>query len=207
MAIAMGVLFAGCGKTDNSADTANKETGGNAEESTVAQKDEESKDDIDIGEIKDLGDYFAAQQKIGEAYDENDPEAAAKMMESYVQLEGQMALDEFEKLESLDAPSDFPSGLIYNKGKITSSSDDSYEGYINKNITIETTDSLKTVKDFYKNLFSQSTWTITSQSSESDGASFEATDAAAIDASVSINADSYSKIASISILYSGDITE
>jgi hypothetical protein len=107
----------------------------------------------------------------------------------------------------VDAPSDFPMDLIYGKGKITSSSDSGDESYINKSIDIETTEDLKTVKDFYKNLFSQPTWKLTSQSNESDSASYYATDSAGIEANVYAYIDTYSKIVTISISYSGSITE
>jgi len=195
--MAIVAVFAGCGNTANPLTTAIKE----------AEKDQPgtASDTVDIGEVKDLSDYMAVQQKIGEAYDENDPEAAAKMMEAYAELEGQMALQEFEKVESMDAPSDFPMDLIYSKGKITSSSDSGDESYINKSIDIETTESLKTVKDFYKNLFSQPTWKLTSQSNESDSASYYATDSAGIEANVYIYTDTYSKIVTISVSYSGSI--
>lgn len=210
MVMAIVAFFVGCGNAVNPLTTAIKE----AEKDVATQpgvaseeKTESSSDEVEIGEIKDLSDLMTAQQKIGEAYDENDPEAAAKMMEAYAELEGQMALQEFEKTESVDAPSDFPTDLIYGKGKITSSSDSGDEGYINKSIDIETTEDLKTVKDFYKNLFSQPTWKLTSQSNEGDSASYYATDSAGIEANVYVYIDTYSKIVTISVSYSGSITE
>jgi len=202
MVMAIVVLFVGCGKAESPLEAASKEA---AKDLAATQPDISSTGST--GEIKDLSDYMAAQQKIGEAYDENDPEAVAKMMEAYAELGAEMELREFEEVEAVDAPSDFPPSLIYGKGKITSSSDSGDESYINKSITIETTESLKTVKDFYKNLFSQPTWDLTSQSSESDGASYDATDSAGIEASVYIYADTYSKLVSIDISYSGYITE
>ena len=141
------------------------------------------------------------------AIDPNDPAAAAKMMETYAKFGAQMELQEFEKAESVDAPSNFPSSLIYGKGKITESSDDGDESYINKSVTIKTTEDVKTVKDFYKNLFSQTPWKITSQSSESGGASYKAKDSANLEASVDISSDPYSKIVNVRIWYSGDITK
>lgn len=210
MVMAIVALFVGCGNAANPLTTAIKEAEKDvATQTGVAseEKTESSSDTVEIGEIKDLSDLMKAQQKIGEAYDENDPEAAAKMMEAYAELEGQMALQEFEKTEAMDAPSDFPTDLIYGEGKITSSSDSGDEGYINKSIDIETTEDLKTVKDFYKNLFSQSTWKLTSQSNESDGASYNATDTAGIEANIYIYTDTYSKIVTISVSYSGSVTE
>lgn len=174
-------FFAGCGK-ESPAETANKEA------------------------VKNLTDLVETQQQLGEDYNPNDPAALAKMMEGYAKLGAQVEVQEFEKAESVDAPSDFPSSLIYGKGKITNSSDDGNESYINKSITIKTTEDIKTVKEFYKNLFSQTPWKITSQSSQSDGASYKARDAADIEASVDISADPYSKIVNVSIWYSGDIT-
>ena len=173
-------LFAGCG-TENPAETASKEA------------------------VKNLTDLVATQQKLGETYDPNDPAAAAKVMETYAKFGAQMELQEFEKAEAVDAPSDFTSSLIYGKGKITESSDDGDESYINKSVTIKTTEDVKTVKEFYKNLFSQIPWKITSQSSESGGASYKAKDAANLEASVDISSDPYSKIINVRIWYSGDI--
>lgn len=173
-------LFAGCG-TENPAETANKEA------------------------VKNLTDLVATQQKLGETYDPNDPAAAAKVMETYAKFGAQMELQEFEKVEAVDAPSDFPSSLIYGKGKIIESSDDGDASYINKSITIKTTEEMKTVKEFYKNLFSQFPWKITSQSSESGGASYKAKDSADIEASVDISVDPYSKIVNVRIWYSGDV--
>lgn len=137
----------------------------------------------------------------------NDPATAAKVMENYAQFGAQMELQEYEKAEAVDAPSGFPSSLIYGRGKVTESSDDSSDSYLNKSITIKTTEDIKTVKDFYKNLFSQTPWRITSQSSASDGASYDAKDAANIEASVDISSNPYSKILNIYVSYSGDIAE
>lgn len=181
MALIISAFFAGCGKTASPADTASQE-------------------------VKNLTDLAAAQQKLGETYDPNDPEAAAKMMETYAQFGAQMELQEFEKAESVDAPSDFPSSLIYGNGKVTEASDSGNESYINKSIVIQTTEDVKTVKEFYKNLFSQTPWKITSQSSQTDGASYYATDAANLEASVDISSDPYSKIVTIYVSYSGDVT-
>lgn len=180
--ITIAALFIGCGKTETPADTASKEAVGN------------------------LTDLVAAQQKLAENYDPNDPASTAKMMETYAKFGAQMEVQEFEKAESVDAPSDFPASLIYGKGKITESSDEGDASYINKSITIKTTEDLKTVKEFYKNLLSQTPWRITSQSSQSDGASYKAKDAADIEASVDISVDPYSKIVNVNIWYSGDIT-
>lgn len=174
-------LFAGCGATESPAETASKEA------------------------VKNLSDLVAAQQKLGENYDPNDPAAVAKVMEGYAKFGAQMELQELDKAESVDAPSDFPSSLIYSKGKITESSDDGDASYINKSITIKTTEDLKTVKEFYKNLFSQAPWKITSQSSESGGASYKAKDALNREASVDISSDPYSKIINVRVWYSGDV--
>lgn len=174
-------LFAGCGKTESPEETASKEA------------------------VKNLTDLAVAQQKLGETYDPNDPAAAMKMMETYAEFGAQMELQEFEKAESVDAPSDFPSSLIYGNGKVTEASDSGNESYINKSIVIQTTEDVKTVKEFYKNLFSQTPWKITSQSSQTDGASYYATDAANLEASVDISSDPYSKIVTIYVSYSGDV--
>lgn len=173
-------LLAGCGNKENAAEIASKEA------------------------VKNLADLAAVQQKLGETYNPNDPAAVAKMMETYGKFGATLELQEFEKAEAVDAPSDFPSSLIYGKGKITSSSDEGSTEYINKSITIKTTDDIKIVKEFYKNLFSKTPWKITSQSSQSDGASYNAKDAAELEASVDISSDSYSKIVSTRIQYSGN---
>ncbi|MFA6521325.1 MAG: hypothetical protein WCT53_03000 [Candidatus Gracilibacteria bacterium] len=173
-------LFAGCGK-ETPAETASKDA------------------------VKALTDLTVAQQKLGNL-DPNDPASAAKVMETYANLGAQMELQEFEKAEAVDPPSNFPSALIYSKGKITESSDDGDESYINKEITIKTTEDIKTVKEFYKTLFAQPTWKLTSQSSESGGASYKAKDSANIEASVDISVDAYSKLVNVRIWYNGDIT-
>lgn len=175
-------LFAGCG-AQSPAETASKEA------------------------VKNLSDLVATQQKLAENADPNDPAAVAKVMEGYAKFGAQMELQEFEKAEAVDAPSNFPASLIYSKGKLTESSDDGDESYINKSITIRTTEDMKTVKEFYKNLFSQAPWKITSQSSESGGASYKAKNSADIEASVDISVDEYSKIVDVRIWYSGDVAK
>ncbi|MFA4814824.1 MAG: hypothetical protein WC924_02340 [Candidatus Gracilibacteria bacterium] len=186
MVLAIVALFVGCGRAGNPSDATGSDTA-----------DEEA----------DVSDLLEAQQEIAENYDPNDPESVADAMEAYAEYAAQIELEEFEEMEAVDAPEYFPEALIYNKGKITESSDYGDEGYIDKSITIETTEDLKTVKEFYKDLFSQMTWDLTSQSSESDSASFDATDSAAIDAYIYIYADPYSKLVRISVSYSGYITE
>jgi len=176
-------FLAGCSKAESPAETASKEA------------------------VKNLADLAAVQQKLGENYDPNNPADVAKVMEAYGQFGAQMELQEFEKAEAVDAPSGFPSSLIYSKGKITESSDNGDEEYMNKSITIKTTEDVKMAKEFYKNLFSQTPWKITSQSSETSGASYEAKDAANLKAGVDISSDPYSKIVNIRISYSGNITK
>lgn len=183
MMVIVAALFAGCGATGGPAGTVSNET------------------------AKNLADIAATQQKIAENYDLNDPAAAAKMMEAYGQFGAQMELQEFNKAESVDAPSDFPSSLIYGKGKVTESSDDSSDSYVNKKVIIKTTEDVKTVKDFYKNLFSATPWKITSQSSQSDGASYYAKDSANFEANADISTDPYSKIVTVHVYYSGDVTQ
>ncbi|MBU1151531.1 hypothetical protein KJ632_01735 [Patescibacteria group bacterium] len=204
------VFLVGCGKTDKLSDEGGKDLAKNSESGSSAIQS--GAEDTGYfggagGEFSEFADFAEAQQEIMENYDENDPEAMAKMMEVYADYGAKMELKEFEDTEAVDAPSDFPSDLIYSGGKITQASDSSDEEYISKDITIETTDDFKSVKDFYKNLFSQSMWQITSQSSESGGASYEVTNSADLDASVYIESDPYSKIVAISISYSGYIAE
>lgn len=174
-------LFVGCGKKESPAEIANKEA------------------------VKTLTDFAVAQQKIGQNIDPNDPASVAKVMENYAELGAKMELQDLEKSEAVDAPSGFPSSLLYSKGKITWASDSSDESYLNKSITIKITDDLKTVKDFYKNLFSKAPWKITSQSSESDGASYTVKDASGFEASLYISSNAYSKIVEVQITYSGSV--
>lgn len=179
--LVVAALFVGCGKKESPAEIANKEA------------------------VKTLTDFAVAQQKIGQDIDPNDPAAIAKVMENYAELGAKMELQDLEKSEAVDAPSDFPSSLVYGKGKVTSSSDSSNESYLNKSITIKTTDDLKTVKDFYKNLFSKAPWKIVSQSSEADGASYTANDSANFEASIYISSNAYSKIVEVQVTYSGSV--
>ncbi|MFH1284518.1 MAG: hypothetical protein ABIH78_02930 [Candidatus Peregrinibacteria bacterium] len=179
MVIAVVALFSGCGKTVTP-------------QEAISQQ---------------ASDLATAQQKIAETYDPNDPESTAEIMQSYAELGAQMELQDFENAEAVDPPSDFPSNLIYDKGKITSSSDNGDETYVNKSVTIQTTEDFKTVKDFYKNLFSQASWKITSQSSESGGASYGVTDSSGFEASVDISSDPYSKLVTIYVWYSGSVME
>lgn len=174
-------LFVGCGKKESPAEIANKEA------------------------VKTLTDFAVAQQKIGQNIDPNDPAAIAKTMENYAEFGAKLELQDFEKAEAVDAPAGFPSSLLYNKGKITSASDSSDESYLNKSITIKTTDDLKTAKDFYKNLFSKAPWKIASQSSESDGAFYTVKDSSGFEASLYISSNTYSKILEIQITYSGSV--
>jgi len=207
--VTVAMLFVGCGSTANPLGAMNNGTVSDSTGITAA-----TQPGIPSGvvpgatstEMQDYADYIATQQKIAQSYDPNDPEATAKMMESYAELGSKMELREFENAESLDAPDNFPLGLIYSKGKITEASDSGDDSYINQNITIKTTDSLKDVKAFYKGALSETPWDITSQSSESDGASFDATGTAGINVNVYISSDPYSKIVSITVSYTGEIT-
>lgn len=193
MVIAIVAFFGGCGKADKPSENSSEKLSEKSSYTIVQQET----------------DLIAAQQQIAETYDPNDPEAVAKMMESYAELGAQVELQDFEKAEAVDAPSGFPSSLIYDKGKITSSSDNGDETYVNQDITIQTTEDFKTVKEFYKNLFSQASWKITSQSSEGGGASYGVTDTDSngFEASVDISSDPYSKLINIYVWYSGSVTE
>lgn len=179
--LVVAALFVGCGKKESPAEVANKE------------------------EIKNLADFTAAQQKIGQNFNPNDPAAVTKAMENYAEFGAKLELQDFEKTETVDAPAGFPSSLLYSKGKITSASDSSDESYLNKSITIKTTDDLKTVKDFYKNLFSKAPWKISSQSTDSNGASYTVKDASGFETSLYISSNTYSKILEIQITYSGSV--
>ncbi|MCK9186414.1 hypothetical protein M0P48_03170 [Candidatus Gracilibacteria bacterium] len=183
MVVAISLSFLGCGSKEKSDETITKEA---------------------IENYKELAEV---QQEIAKDYDPNNPEDVAKMMETYAEFGSKMELQEFDKAESVDAPSGFPAGLVYGKGKITSASDDGSEGYVNQSITIQTTETVKTVKDFYKNLFSQAPWKITSQSSEGSGASYGVTGSDGLEVSVNISSDSYSKLVRVDVWYSGSVAE
>ncbi len=189
MVVSIVAVITGCGKAVNPLEAAMKEA------------------DSGAGDMESYADIVEAQQKVQEIYDENDPEAGVKMLEIYAELGAKEELREFENAEAIDAPSNFPSELIYKKGKITSASESGDETYINKDITIQTTEDFKTVKDFYKNLFSQAGWKITSQSSSGSSAYYETTDPSGMTATVDISIYDYSKITTITIYYSGSVME
>lgn len=179
--LVVAALFVGCGKKESPAEIANKEA------------------------VKTLTDFAVAQQKIGQNIDPNDPAAVAKTMENYAELGAKLDLQDFENAEAVDAPAGFPSSLFYSKGKITSSSDSSDESYLNKSITIKTTDDFNTVKDFYKNLFSKAPWKITYQSTVGIAASYTAKNASGFEVVLDMSLNTYSKVLEIQITYSGSV--
>ncbi len=205
MVLSIMAVITGCGKAVNPLEAAMKE----AEKESMKEvtKDYDGITTPGSGNMESYSDLLEAQQKVQEAYDENAPEAGVKMLEIYAELGAKEELREFENAEAMDAPSGFPSELIYEKGKITSASESGDETYINKDITIQTTEDFKTVKDFYKNLFSQAGWKITAQSSSGSSASYEATDPSGMTATVDISVYDYSKITTVTIYYSGSIIE
>lgn len=182
MIITFAILVSGCAK-ETPAETAGKEV------------------------VKSLSDMAAVQQKLGESYNPNDPAAIAKVMDTYGKYGAQVELQELEKAEAVDAPVGFPTSLVYSKGKMTESSDEGDEGYVNKSITIKTTEDMKIVKEFYKNLLSQAPWKITSQSSESTSAAYKAKNNAGYEVNVDMSSDPYSKIINIRIWYTGNVTQ
>lgn len=182
MIITFAILVSGCAK-ETPAETAGKEV------------------------AKSLSDMAAVQQKLGESYNPNDPAAIAKVMDTYGKYGAQVELQELEKAEAVDAPVGFPTSLVYSKGKMTESSDEGDEGYVNKSITIKTTEDMKIVKEFYKNLLSQAPWKITSQSSESTSAAYKAKNNAGYEVNVDMSSDPYSKIINIRIWYTGNVTQ
>jgi len=205
MVLSIMAVITGCGKAVNPLEAAMKE----AEKESMKEvtKDYDGITTPGSGNMESYSDLLEAQQKVQEAYDENAPEAGVKMLEIYAELGAKEELREFENAEAIDAPSNFPSELIYKKGKITSASESGDETYINKDITIQTTEDFKTVKDFYKNLFSQAGWKITSQSSSGSSAYYETTDPSGMTATVDISIYDYSKITTITIYYSGSVME
>ncbi|MBU1992634.1 MAG: hypothetical protein ABH856_01545 [Patescibacteria group bacterium] len=156
-------------------------------------------------------------EKLQEVYETGSQEEIAKAeaeaagdymdvyMEGLMEKGAQYELKEYEQTEGIDAPEGFPGELIYKNGKITEASDSSDAYYINKSITIKTTDELKTVKDHYKNLLSGSLWTIDSQSTEAYGASYSAVNQnTGLEVDVDIYSDMYSKLVSVSVYCMGD---
>ncbi|MFA5843167.1 MAG: hypothetical protein WC882_05900 [Candidatus Gracilibacteria bacterium] len=120
-----------------------------------------------------------------------------------IDAEMQYELDEFEQTDAIDPPAGFPLGFLYANGKVVGMSNDGDEYYINKSVTIKTTDDSKTVKAFYKNIL-VAPWEITSQSSDGSNTYYYATHSeTGMEIDVSIYADSYSKLVEIDVYYSG----
>ncbi|MFA5076594.1 MAG: hypothetical protein WC480_04220 [Patescibacteria group bacterium] len=153
--------------------------------------------------IQDLAKVADQAQKAGET---GSPEDLAKMIQNYAEVAANMELQEFERTEAVDAPSSFPKELIYSNGKIVAASDNSDESYIDQDITLKTTDDAQKVKTYYKDLFSQPSWKITSQSTEGDSANFKAQKVGTnltADVDISFNQVG-SKLVEVVVYYSGD---
>jgi len=116
----------------------------------------------------------------------------------------QQELNEFNQTEAIDPPAGFPLGFLYSNGKVVGMSNDGDEFYINKSVTIKTTDAAADVKAFYKNIL-VAPWEITSQSSDGGSTYYYATDSqTGMTIDVSIYADElYSKLLEIDVYYSG----
>ncbi|MBI5412134.1 hypothetical protein HZA43_03070 [Candidatus Peregrinibacteria bacterium] len=155
--------------------------------------------------LTDVAKNIEEAQKNGDL--QKQTEAVQKVADSYAKLGAQFELNDYDKLESVDLPDGFPSELVYKEAKATQSSDSSNESYIDKSLTLKTKASFKDVKDFYKTLFSAAPWKITSQSSESGQASYEAQQSNGISVGVRISSDAYSSLTEISLQYSGSIAQ
>jgi len=171
--LAVALAFAGCGKTKKAVqDTADA--------------------------VKNLQDAAEVGKKLENA--EEDPE---KAVDALMEWSAKMELQEYEKMDTVDAPADFPTELIYKNGKLVESADDSNasEDYISKNVLVKTQDEAKAIREHYKSLLSEAPWSITSQSSESNGGSYDAKNqTTGLSANVDIyTSDSYSKITNIRV--------
>lgn len=156
---------------------------------------------------QNVADLARIGEKASEAANTNSPEAIAEAIGQYADFASKIELQQFEKVQPVDAPEGFPKDLIYANGKLTESSDDSSESYLNKDISIKTTESLTTVRDFYKNLLGKDPWKITSQSNDADSSSIYAKNKDGMEVSVRVSGSQYSKLVEVSIDYSGDVAE
>jgi hypothetical protein len=145
--------------------------------------------------VKNLQDLSNALQS-GDAGDQQ------KALDSLAEIGANYELTEFEKAKAVEAPADFPKNLIYSNGKVTDSSENSYNADYNFNLTIKTTDAADKVKDFYKAALADDGWKITSQSNRTDGSDYEAEkNEGNQTASVSINNYDYSKLIEINVYF------
>ncbi len=131
------------------------------------------------------------------------PEDVVQSVEKLAEIGAAFEVKEYEKTSPVDAPSNFPTELIYSKWKIINSSDNSSdEKNINQDIEIKTLDTLNDVKTFYKTALSASGWKIKNQSNSSNGWSYSASKEDGSYVDVDISGNEYSKIAEIQVNYS-----
>jgi outer membrane murein-binding lipoprotein Lpp len=181
------ILISGCGKTEQKNEEANMSV----------------KDLINnVDQFKEIGEQMKKVKESG------NPEDMATAMDQIMQMGAEMETRQFEKMESVDLPANFPKELVYNSGKIIEASDSSDETFIDYEIKIKTIDGAKDVVNLYKDLLSKAPWKITQQTAQSAGGSFTAKNT---DSNMSTNIDietpPYSKITEISVRYSGNINK
>lgn len=146
-------------------------------------------------------------QKAGEVANTNSPEAVAAAVGQYAEFAANLELQQFQKVQPVDAPDAFPKELVYpSASKIVSASDDSSDTYLSKDVTIKTTDSLSAVRDSYKATLGAAPWKITSQSNDANNAEIDAKNADGKEVTVRMSSNDYSKLVEIDVSYSGDVS-
>lgn len=169
----------------------------------VSEKAGQVKDTVQTAQ--NVADLAKIGEKASEAANTNSPEAMAEAIGQYADFASKIELQQFEKIQSVDAPEGFPKDLIYASGKIVESSDDSSESYLDKSLTVKTTEDLAKVRDAYKALLSKDPWKITSQSNDADSSSFYAKNSDGTTVSVRVSGSQYSKLVEVSVDYTGEI--
>lgn len=79
-------------------------------------------------------------------------------MEQVAAIGAAFEVKEFEKIESVDLPTDFPTAFVYKNGKITSSHENSSEGNQDQDIEIKTLDEVAKIREFYKAALGTDGW-------------------------------------------------
>jgi len=152
----------------------------------------------------ELSKVFGDLAKVAEDGELNPEES----LQGFMELGMEMEKSEFEKQESLDVPSKFPSELLYkSNAKVTSVSDSSSDDYVYVSLTIKTTDSADQVKSFYKSLLKDSgKWKVTGESTSAGYYSLDAQTLDGVEDYRSVDLDiynnEYSKLVEISLYYS-----
>jgi len=140
---------------------------------------------------------------LGKALESGNSEDANNALKNLAEMGADFEIQEFDKTDAVDAPSDFPEDIIYDNGKILSSSENNYNSDFNFSLEIKTKDDLAKVKEFYKKVLAENDWKIISQENRSDGGYFQADkNLGNENIVVDIYADAYSKLVQIDLDYS-----